>query len=258
MVEYASKKFNATERRYSTTERECYALVWALRHFRNIIAYDEIIIFTDHSALTAFANAKKETEAKPITGVRFPRWMHEVDSYRVTITYRPGKQMQHADALSRPPFIHAVRGTSDSSRTDSEYSDGESYTGSEYSSNVVPQFLFRGDTSGDEIDLELARAGGIVVSKISQENIIAAQRKERFSKTMIKYFLNRKARLERRVIRKLPMDEMAMLPRDLGQWAILDRENGATMPILVHTNQKENIFLEDKLKVERPDDQGGG
>ena len=75
---YASKKFNATERRYSTTERECYALVWALRHFRNIIAYDEIIIFTDHSALTAFANAKKETEAKPITGVRFPRWMHEV------------------------------------------------------------------------------------------------------------------------------------------------------------------------------------
>ena len=71
VIEYASKKFDETERRYSTTERECYAVVWSLRRFRHIIAYDEIVVFTDHSALTAFANATRETEAIPVVEYAF-------------------------------------------------------------------------------------------------------------------------------------------------------------------------------------------
>ena len=52
------------------------------------------------------------------------------------------------------------------------------------------------------------------------------------------------------------MEDMAILPKDLSQWAIMDKENGAILPILVHTNQKENIFLADKIKIERPGDKG--
>ena len=91
----------------------------------------------------------------------------------------------------------------------------------------------------------------IFVSRITQDAIAEAQRQERFSKILLKYFLNRKAKLERKLVRKLPMEDMAILPKDLSQWAIMDKENGATQPILVHTNQKENIFLADKIKIER-------
>ena len=250
VIEYASKKFTETERRYSTTERECYAVVWSLRHFRHIIAYDEIIVYTDHSALTAFANAKKETESKPITGVRFPRWMHEVDTYRVTLTYLPGKDMSHADALSRPPFIHSVQEL-EHDEDSIDPSDFDSFQETEDESDL----LLQGDDDLDDVDPEAVAHGDVVVSRISRQNIIEAQGNEQFSKILIRYFLNRKARALGERPHYPPFSERAkaLIPRDVSKWAIVDEDNGTDMPMLVHTNQKTSKWLEERMEVERPE-----
>ena len=256
VVEYASKKFSATERRYSTTERECYAVVWSLRHFRRIIAYDEIIVFTDHKALTAFANTKLETESKPITGIRFPRWMHEVDTYRVTLTYLPGTDLPHADALSRPPFIHSVEEVDE--ETNDEYdereSDDEGSLDEPPSSQTADEdsdLIWQDEERRHEVDPDAVSNGEVIVSRISRPNIILAQSKERFSKVMIRYFLNRKARARgEHALYEFSARDKKLIPKDVSKWAIMDDENGTDQPMLVHTNNRASNWIDEQLEAE--------
>ncbi len=51
-IAYASRTLNQAEANYSVTHQETQAIVWALKHFRDIILDYPITVFTDHALIT--------------------------------------------------------------------------------------------------------------------------------------------------------------------------------------------------------------
>ena len=94
-VAYYSYKFIDAETRYDIHDKELYAIVKALKHWR-IYAHgcSELTIFTDHKNLLRFTTTKELTP-------RQARWSEALGQYKFKILYTPGKENGRADALSR-------------------------------------------------------------------------------------------------------------------------------------------------------------
>ncbi|UYV71990.1 K02A2.6-like, partial [Cordylochernes scorpioides] len=95
-VAYYSKRLSGPETRYSTIEKEAYAVVLALQHFKHLIAGSSIEVLTDHKPITY----KKGSDYK---NARLSRWAEIIQEFRVTFAYVPGKDNRVADFLSRFP-----------------------------------------------------------------------------------------------------------------------------------------------------------
>lgn len=94
VISYASRTLNQAERNYSTTERECLAVVWAIQHFRPYLYGQHFKIFTDHRALRWLQTFKANSS-------RLTRWNMELQGYDFEIIHKSGKNNSNADALSR-------------------------------------------------------------------------------------------------------------------------------------------------------------
>ena len=68
VISYASRAFSDVESRYSQTEREMLAIMWALEHFLLYLYGSEFIIMTDHKPLLGIFDSHKPTSA------RMDRW----------------------------------------------------------------------------------------------------------------------------------------------------------------------------------------
>ena len=68
VVYYASKTLNEAQRNYTTIEKELLAVVYALDKFRAYLVGDDIVIFTDHSALK-YLLTKQNAKARLIRWV---------------------------------------------------------------------------------------------------------------------------------------------------------------------------------------------
>ena len=86
------------ETRYTNIERELLAIVFACQCFSTYLLGRSFIAESDHKPLEMIA-MKNLVNAPP----RLQRMLLELQRYDVTIKYRPGKEMQLADALSRCP-----------------------------------------------------------------------------------------------------------------------------------------------------------
>ncbi len=64
---YASRTLNQAESDYSMTHQETVAVVWILKHFRDIIVGYPITVFTDHATVIELFKARN------LTG-RHTRW----------------------------------------------------------------------------------------------------------------------------------------------------------------------------------------
>ena len=94
VVAYASRNLTAVERRYSQTEKEALALVWACERFHLYVYGREFELETDHKPLECIYGRTSKPSA------RIERWVLRLQGYQYKVIYRPGKT-NIADALSR-------------------------------------------------------------------------------------------------------------------------------------------------------------
>ena len=95
IVATCSHKFSDTERRWSTIERECFALVFSVRKFNYFLEGRQFFVKTDHKPLI-FINDREYQNGKIV------RWQRELQQYTFTICHIAGKDNGIADILSRP------------------------------------------------------------------------------------------------------------------------------------------------------------
>ena len=93
-VSYASKRLVGAETRWSSTDGEAYAAVWAVKKYHEYLACGRFELITDNSALTYI------TKAKDLTG-KLARYALRLQGYDMIIVHRPGTRHGNVDGLSR-------------------------------------------------------------------------------------------------------------------------------------------------------------
>ena len=95
-ISFFSKKFDGSQRRYSTIEKEILALLLALKHFDVYLntTAEPVLIYTDHN-LIVFINKMKEKNQCLL------RWSLILQQYNIQISHIRGSENVIVDALSR-------------------------------------------------------------------------------------------------------------------------------------------------------------
>jgi len=113
VIGYASRRLSDVERRYSQTEKEALALVWACERSNIYVFGREFELETDYKPLEYIYSQKSKPSA------RVERWVLRLQAYHFKVVYRLGKT-NIADTLSRLncgflsndgedyDFVHAV------------------------------------------------------------------------------------------------------------------------------------------------------
>ena len=91
---YVSCSLTDCERRYSQTEKEALALVWAFEKFQAYVYGMKFDLVTDHKPLEAIYGPRSKPRA------RIERWVLRMQPYDFHVVHIPGSQ-NIADPLSR-------------------------------------------------------------------------------------------------------------------------------------------------------------
>ncbi len=103
-IGYWSRTLIPAEVNYSTTERECFGVVWAVLHLRLYLERTRFTVRTDHHALKwALFLAKAEG--------RLAKWRLRLAEFDFDVVYRPGVKHSAPDALSRVESANGDRST---------------------------------------------------------------------------------------------------------------------------------------------------
>ncbi|GFY16815.1 retrovirus-related Pol polyprotein from transposon opus [Trichonephila clavipes] len=87
-VAFFSRTLHASELRHSSPEKEAYAIVESLRHWRHFLMGKHFEVFTDQQAVAFVFNQRYGSKIK---NEKLIRWRLELASFKFDIIYRPGK-----------------------------------------------------------------------------------------------------------------------------------------------------------------------
>ena len=93
-ISFGGRDLSPAERNYSTTERECLAVVEAVKKFEPYLESNPFTVVTDHAALKWLKNIKDPKS-------RLSKWSLLLQGYDMKIIHRSGVSHGNADALSR-------------------------------------------------------------------------------------------------------------------------------------------------------------
>lgn len=115
VIGFMSQKLSSAQRKYSTTERECLAVLLAIEHFRPYVEGTHFSVITDHSSLIWLQNLKEPAG-------RLGRWILKLQQYDCRIVHRKGKFNVVPDALSRA-FVFEIDVVQENWSLDPWYTD---------------------------------------------------------------------------------------------------------------------------------------
>lgn len=93
-VLYLSRKLSCREEAYSTSEKECACVVWAVQKLACYVSGSKFVVETDHCPLTWLNNMSSKSG-------RLLRWSMILQQHNLDVRYKKGKLNANADALSR-------------------------------------------------------------------------------------------------------------------------------------------------------------
>ena len=91
---YISRKLLPREKNYSTVEKECLAVTWALESLRFYLLGRRFTVVSDHAPLQWMARNRE-------TNSRITKWFLSLQAFNFSVVHRAGKCHGNADALSR-------------------------------------------------------------------------------------------------------------------------------------------------------------
>lgn len=100
---YLSRSLTRLEQKYTTTEQECLAVLWAIEKLRPYVEGSHFTVITDHHSLVWLHNLKDPCG-------RLARWAIRLQQYQFKIIHRKGCDHHVPDALSRSvPVLDACK-----------------------------------------------------------------------------------------------------------------------------------------------------
>ena len=93
----ASRTLSKSEQNCSVTKKECLAVVWGIKNFRNYLIANHFKVYTDHYSLQWLRSMKHESTL-------LHRWAAQLEDYDLEVLHRPEKNQGHVDALSQLPL----------------------------------------------------------------------------------------------------------------------------------------------------------
>ncbi|KAJ0534568.1 putative nucleotidyltransferase, Ribonuclease H [Helianthus annuus] len=97
-IAFFSEKFSDTRKRYSTYDKEFYAIVRSLEYWRHYLLPNEFVLFSDHQAL-------KFIQGQAKLNPRHAKWVETLQDFHFVIRHKAGSANSVADALSRRPAL---------------------------------------------------------------------------------------------------------------------------------------------------------
>ena len=97
---FASKTFTPAEN-YSQLDREGCAVIFGIKKFEKYLYGRPFELVTDNAAIAEIFNPRKPRSALAVSRLR--RWALLIMQYCYTIKHKPGREIPHADFLSRSP-----------------------------------------------------------------------------------------------------------------------------------------------------------
>ena len=92
-IAFFSEKLSNSRKKYSTNDKELYAIVRMLDHWRRYLTFREFIFFSDHEALK-YINAQHKLNS------RHAKWVEFLQAFTFLIKHQSGVCNQVADTLS--------------------------------------------------------------------------------------------------------------------------------------------------------------